>query len=391
MTIRHFAGPFALTIVALAAGCGGAPPEEIETSSAELIVLPPLPKVAPDIVLQIRRSGGCLTDEEAGAARAEAEARFRAQFPGAFARVRCLELGSRTPRLQATTIGLWSGGNPIIDVAASLADHDVLTDSHAATLPAPLNLAMGTWVSRRFMNAELDKVAVDTPDFNVQGSDVYTYTNELVQTIVHGEGTGLLGIDVTVVWDERLDARSHAESPYVACKPAPSAFSVDTERRFISVAPDRGLEDGFPQTGALAELVRAGLYPSRLLVAPPDPALPLKESAVHLKYSDIRGINGGLLDGLAVVADAGFIDFLPEDRQPCALIKASFAPSLTYTAEAFDMRGPLTFEWTGVNVTPSSPSSPSTTVTLGASSPRTLTVRITDTDGVVRARSISVP
>lgn len=136
-------------------------------------------------------------------------------------------------------------------------------------------------------------------------------------------------------------------------------------------------------------LANGGIYPSRLLIAPQDPALPLVDSIIHLQYSDndTEIIPSGLLDGLLVVTDANIASL--EDRMPCAKIRRgafSSTPHAAYEPNLFDMRPPLTFAWTASsNITVQSPTQRNTSVTFNDGATGFVNLVVTDADGVVRS------
>lgn len=376
--------------------------EDVATDE-EAIIFTPI--VTPDIAIQIRvveldpatpETFGCLDDAAAAQAAAELQRQFRESVsPTAFAQARCVTPAGGT--IEATTIGIWSGGPTNINFPASLAQLNLL-GSHQG-----IPMSVATWVSRKFMRAQVALNAVSDEQFTVQDTEVRTVfipltSENLINTEVVGESADTaVSWDVEVDWFEKLDRRLLADSrpgyaTASACPTVPPAFDTITSRVFTTVVPEGRLED-FPERGIVGNLVDGGLYPSRFLVAPLDPALPQQDNILHLQYSngDTEIITSGLLEGLLVVTDNAVF----EDRLPCARIRRSqgliSTPNAAYEPSLFDLRPPLTFQWTASsNITVQSPTQRKTVVTFNNNATGFVDLRVTDADGAVRTHRRTV-
>jgi hypothetical protein len=361
----------------------------------------------PDVAIQIRTLNddeddddpnpfGCLDATAASDAAAEIERQFRENVSStAFARVICGVPSGGPAGLRATTIGVWTGGSTLFNVTASLSQLNLVETSFSE---------MATWASRRFMKAQVAANAGDTAEFDVQSTNVTNLTNpyflpplDWTRTTVEGETLGtLIAWDVTVTWDETMEPRTSAQttpsSPSAThCPAVPSGFTTNTNR--IISRDNEELEAGFPARGVVGQLVDKGLFPSRLLVRPADDTVdPIADGVLHLDYAnfgDVEVVFSGILDG--IVVRAALATTLLEDRAPCARIAAD--PPLStvhpfYEASTFDLRPPLTFQWTGSgNLNISTPNRSGTYVTFDDAAMGRLDLRVTDADGVVRTRT----
>lgn len=354
---------------------------------------------APDLAIQLRaieldpntpEINGCLDDASAQAAAAELQRQFRESVSAtAFAAARCVTPTGST--IKATTIGIWSGGSSAINFTNSLTPINLLGNQQG------FPLAMATWVSRRFMQAQVEANAISNSRFTVDDTEVRTVFvplmgENLINTEIIGQAADTaVSWDVEIDWFEKLDRRLRADTQpgyatATGCPTTPPAFNTFTSRVFTSAVPDSRLQD-FPERGIVGNLVDGGVFPSRLLVAPSDANVPLIDSVLHLEYSNSNTqiITSGPLEGLLVLTTNATL----EDRLACAKIRRSSGfistPNAAYEPNVFDMRPPLQFEWTASpNITVQSPSARNTVVTFNNDNVGFVSMRVTDADNVVR-------
>lgn len=370
--------------------------EDLGTTEDALIFLPTR---TPDLAIQLRvieldpntpEITTCLDDASALAAAAELQRQFRESVSStAFAAARCVTPTGST--LKATTIGIWSGGSSGINFTNSLTPINLLGNQEG------FPLAMATWVSRRFMQAQVEANARSNSRFTVDETEVRTVFlplmgENLINTEIIGQAADTaVSWDVEIDWFEKLVRRLRADTQpgyatATACPAVPPAFNTFTSRVFTSAVPDNRLED-FPERGIVGNLVDGGVFPSRLLVAPIDANTPLIDSVLHLEYSNSNTqiITSGPLEGLLVLTTNAAI----EDRFACAKIRRSpgfiSSPNAAYEPNVFDMRPPLQIEWTAsANITVHSPSQRNTVVTFNNDNVGFVSMKVTDADNVIR-------
>ncbi|MCU0685082.1 MAG: hypothetical protein MUF34_23035 [Polyangiaceae bacterium] len=366
--------PLAFAACSLAACAAQPDPAATEAAIDEaqraVIVQPALP-APPQLVFQIRFLSACLPDDQQAALAQQIEALVAPAFPGAKARAACVKPAGAAQN--ATTIGVFNTPPAPALLPSVLDDFNVLDG-------APVGgIELGTFVSHAFMRSRLSDALGDQDELDVESFDVLLDegANKLT-TELKGQRNAFPGIiNITIRWAESAAPRDDDALDYQPCTLPPSSIAASTSRTISGLIPDIFVQDHVPERGVLGELVDRGLFPSRVLL-PSSAALPVA-LALNLRHDPdlIRVHASGKLKGLTAVA-TGFLS----GREPCIKIDPPFLATGSYGIDAFDLRGPLSFAWTGQGLTPLSPSASTTKVNF--TTPQiagTLSVEITDADG----------